>query len=255
MTNLVTAGGRRRAIDALRDQIAPDATDEELLYLAQVGQRYELDPIAGQIVLIRRYDSRLRRHVGRPQITADGRLALAERTGELDGFTGPEWCGPSDTKAGRAPVWVDVWDGDDPPHAARVFVYRKARTYPANGTVRWAEFAQHDNKGDLLATWRQMPAHMLGKVALSLGLRRAFPAVLPGDSDLDDDLTPWENQVSSGPPPLSADSPQDAAPGSGPRPGAAPSRRRSSWEEVPDDVYDNLPEAQGQPDPGRRFTE
>jgi hypothetical protein len=34
---------------------------------------------------------------------------------------------------------------------------------------------------------------MLGKVALSLGLRRAFPGIIPVDLDLDDDFIPVED--------------------------------------------------------------
>lgn len=174
------------ALDVLRDQIAPNATDDELRWLSAVGQRLDLDPIAGHIILIPRYDGRLKRMVMRPQITAEGRLALADRTGELDGFTGPEWTGPRNDDGSH--TWVDVWDGDDdhPPHAARAFVYRHGRAHPVNGTVRWIEFAQRDSNGKLMATWKQMPSHMLGKVALSLAIRRAFPGIVIGD-DVEDD--------------------------------------------------------------------
>lgn len=180
-----------RAIDVLREQIAPRASDQELAYLAQVSQRLALDPIAGHIVLIPRWDGRLGREVHRPQITADGRLVLADRTGELDGFDGPEWTGPRNEDATH--TWYDVWDSDEKPHAARVIVHRRGRSHPTNGTVRWAEFAQSDSKGKLLPTWAQMPSHMLGKVALSLGLRRAFPGIIPVDLDLDDDFIPVED--------------------------------------------------------------
>ena len=50
---------------------------------------------------------------------------------------------------------------------------------PVNGTVKWDEFAQRyqTEPRNLLPTWEQMPSHMLGKVAESLALRRAFPEV------------------------------------------------------------------------------
>lgn len=197
---VAVSSSRQRTLDVLREQIAPYANDDELRWLDAVGQRLGLDPIAGHIVLIPRWDSRVGRAVHRPQITADGRLVLADRTGELDGFTGPEWTGPRNEDGSH--TWFEVWDGDVPPHAARVFVYRHGRTHPANGTVRWAEFAQRDSKNKLLPTWSQMPSHMLGKVALSLGLRRAFPGILTGD-DLDDDFVPLERdpiEASSAPP-------------------------------------------------------
>jgi hypothetical protein len=173
-----------RAIDVLRDQIAPNASDEELVYLGQVGQRLGLDPIAGHLVLIERWDSRLGRKVSRPTVTAEGRLVLADRSGQLVGIDGPEWCGPRNDAGGHD--WVDVWDCDDAPHAARVFVHRRGWERPVNGTVRWAEFAQTDRAGNLLPTWQSMSSHMLGKTALSLGLRRAFPGVVPADVEVDD---------------------------------------------------------------------
>ena len=189
---------RPASLDTLRDQIAPKASDDELRYLGAVAQRLGLDPIAGHIVLIGRFDSRLSREVHRPQVTADGRLVLAERTGQYHGYDGPEWCGPRNKTGGHD--WVDVWDDDDPPHAARVIVHRSGWR-PTNGTVRWAEFAQKQKSGQLAPTWQQMPAHMLAKVALSLALRRAFPGVVPVDADLDDDLADVERRSDDAPAP------------------------------------------------------
>ena len=190
---------RQHSLDTLREKIAPKAGPDDLRYLGAVAQHLGLDPIAGHIVLIPRWDSRLGREIHRPQVTTEGRLVLAERTGQLEGFDGPVWCGPSDSKAGRPPVWVEVWDDDDPPHAARVLVYRRGWR-PINGTVRWAEFAQRDRGGKLLALWDQMKAHMLGKTALNLALRRGFPGIIPTDADLDDDFPDIETpQAVDGP--------------------------------------------------------
>lgn len=172
----------RTAIDILREQIAPEANDAELAYLAQVATRYDLDPIAGQVVLIGRFDKRAGRKVHRPTITVEGRHVIAERTGELHGIEGPAWCGPRNPDGTH--TWLEVWDEDEPPHAARVFVHRTGRL-PANGTVRWKEFAQYDGSGALMPTWKQMPSHMLGKTALSLGLRRAFAGLIPSELELD----------------------------------------------------------------------
>ncbi|MBO0730185.1 MAG: recombinase RecT [Acidimicrobiaceae bacterium] len=168
-------------LDVLREKLAPDASDKDLEWLGAVSQRLGLDPIAGHIVLIGRYDGRLRRNVYRPQVTAEGRLVVAERTGELVAIDGPQWCGPRNEAGGHD--WLEVWDDPEPPHAARCFVQRKGWTRPVNGTVRWAEFAQTDGQGRLLPTWRAMPSHMLGKTALSLALRRQFPGLIPAEID------------------------------------------------------------------------
>jgi hypothetical protein len=168
----------RYPLEVLRQQIAPDATDAELAYFAAVCARLDLDPFADQIVFIGRYNTKLRRKVHRHQVTVAGRRALASRTGRPYRVDGPVWCGPRNPKTGEL-EWRDVWDDDEhPPYCARCLVYFVEFTDPAaNGTVKWSEFAQfHDGKLDSL--WKQMPSHMLGKVAESLALRRAFPEAI-----------------------------------------------------------------------------
>ena len=164
----------------LRTQIAPEATDAELAWLANVARHLELDPIAKHVVLIGRWDGRLNREVRRPQITVDGRRFIAHRTGRLKGISEIQWCGPRrySEKEEKLPLdWTELWDEQDPPYAARCFVYVEGWIVPANGTVRWEEFAQRGKGGRLMPTWEQMPSHMLGKVAETLALRRGFPEV------------------------------------------------------------------------------
>lgn len=170
------------ALDVLRDQLAPGASDAELDYFARVCNRLELSPFADQIVLIGRYDKRLKREVFRHQVTVAGRRTLASRTGRPYRVQGPEWCGPRDARTGEL-RWVEVWDDDDaPPYCARALVYFVEFAEPAaNGTAKWSEFAQYGGDAAhryLLPTWQAMPSHMLGKVAESMALRRAFPDVL-----------------------------------------------------------------------------
>lgn len=166
----------RYPIDVLRQHIAPDATDLELVFFGQVCARLDLDPFADQIVFIGRNDRRAGGKVHRHQITVAGRRALAERQPEWAGSDGPMWCGPRAHE--DAPlVWREVWDGENHPYAARTLVYRHDWIKPANGTVKWDEFAQYDSNGNLIPTWKQMPSFMLGKVSESLALRRAFSAI------------------------------------------------------------------------------
>lgn len=173
----------RHAIDVLRDQLAPEASDQELALFAEVCSRLDLSPFADQIVLIGRYSRAAGRKVHRHQITVAGRRALAERTGDLVAIEGPMWCGPRD-QYGQL-QWLEVWpfDGhEQPPYAARVLVGRRGWESRANGTAKWSEFRQTDSQGQLLEMWRRMPAHMLGKVAESMALRRAFPNVITSDA-------------------------------------------------------------------------
>jgi hypothetical protein len=154
---------------------------------------------------------------------------------------GPEWCGPRRDKL-AALEWREVWDEDDEtPYAARVLVHVLDWDHPANGTVKWSEFAQTDRRGNLTRSWRTMPSHMLGKVAESLALRRGFPEVQQAVAYLgDDDDTTLIREASTVAGPAietPAPDPERAAPGRGGR-GAA----RSGSDRVPDWVRDQDPE-------------
>ena len=185
---------RLTSLEILRRDIAPNAPDEALEYFSKVCRRLRLDPWRDEITLVGRYDSRVKDLVWRPQVTVAGRRAIAERTGKLAGIEGPEWCGPRryDDNGLRLPLdWTEVWDDDDAyPYAARVLVYRHDWDRPANGTVKWAEFAQYttvNGQTRLTAAWQKMRSHMLGKVAESLALRRAFSEVAAAVDYVGDD--------------------------------------------------------------------
>jgi hypothetical protein len=248
MTTDLAVLDEKAAIRVLREQIAPEATDEELAYFAQVCQRLELSPFADHICLIGRYDSRVGRKVHRHQITVAGRRTLAARTGNLRGIDGPVWSGPRDAQGNLN--WLEVWDDDNnkPPYCARVLVYVEGWLKPANGTAKWSEFSQTDNKGNLLPLWRKMPSHMLGKVAESLALRRAFPDTINADviggyqargvTDLDD----YEHYVmldevaaSSSPPGTVTDPGSQDDGGDAPAGNHLPSREASPPSYPPDD--------------------
>ena len=255
MTDLERRPG---GLDVIRAQFnVPGATDTEIAYFLRVARHENLDPWAGQVALVGRYDRKANQTVYRPQVTVAGRRAIAERTGRYAGMDGPEWTGP------RGPAgdldWREVWDDDDNyPYAARCYVYRHDWTRPANGTVKWSEFAQYldAERKRLNPIWARMGSHMLGKVAESLALRRAFPEVAAaveyvGD---DDDNTIAEAEATP-PPAITASHPSNP-------PRTVTAARAAYVERVPDHVYDNAPESQGvdvehayrYDDPGRPFT-
>lgn len=174
-------------IETLRANLAPGATNQELTLFATVCRHLDLDPFGGHIYLIGR-----RQRVGpnqwavvhKPQISVAGRRVLAERTGQLEGIQGPEWCSERRRDRGgrKEPLeWDELWDDDDlPPYAARCLVYRTGWKVPSNGTAKWTEFAVWEGTGSdrrLSQFWQRAPSHMLGKVAEALALRRAFPEV------------------------------------------------------------------------------
>lgn len=244
------------AVEVLREQIAPGASEEELRHFGRVATVLDLSPFAGQICLIGRYDRRVGHEIFKPQITVDGRRARAERTGLLDGIDGPVWCGPRDERGEL--VWQDVWTDDDNfPYCARTLTYRKDWSRPANGTAKWSEFSQwvsDRNGGNRLSPfWARMPSHMIGKVSEAMSLRRAFAndvAYRLAATYVGDDTASTVAEAETG-------TLQAAAK---PEP---PPTVRVREDSPPADYYDSLPEARGHlpghayrydPDPGERFT-
>jgi phage recombination protein Bet len=161
----------------IKSTIAKGATDAELQLFVATCKRTGLDPFLRQIYAVKRYDSREKREVMAIQVGIDGLQLIAERTGRYAGMDDIEYLDEQG-------VWSSPWTGAGAnPVAARTRVYRKDFDRPIPATVRWDSYAQtyrSDNKTKLMPTWERMPDVMLGKCALALALRRAFPAEMSG---------------------------------------------------------------------------
>jgi phage recombination protein Bet len=161
-------------VDLIKKTIAKGASDTELSMFLQQCQRLRLDPFSRQIFLVPRYDSSVRAMVRTPQVSIDGMRLIAQRTGKYRGQTPVEWC----AKDG---VWADVWlDDNQPPAAARVGVRHSDFDEPLYAVARYGAYVQTRKDGKANAMWARMPDLMLGKVAESLALRKAFPHELSG---------------------------------------------------------------------------
>lgn len=153
---------RAEDIETLRNTIAKGASDSEMALFVEVCQRLRLDPFAKQIYLVKRN--------GQPatiQASIDGLRVVAERSGEYEGQSPPQWCG-------RDGIWRDVWLANEPPAAAKVGVFRRGFREPM---IRVAKLEAYKQPGPF---WARMPEHMLAKVAEALALRAAFPNDLSG---------------------------------------------------------------------------
>lgn len=133
--------------------------------------RTGLDPIARQIYSIaRKSKGQLKWQI---QISIDGARLVAERSGQYEGQTTPEFTGDGIT-------WTQVWLSDTPPKAARVGVYRRGFQDALYAVALWDAYVQTDYNGGVTSMWKKMGPLMLAKCAEMLALRKAFPQDLSG---------------------------------------------------------------------------
>ena len=251
MTDLERYDASSLDLDTIRQQFAPHASRLELEYFAAVCRHLGLDPWAGHIYLIGRRQKVRDDHgrdtwqlVHKPQIAVAGRRAIASRPAAWSASTGPSGAGPAaSTRPAPSCRSTGPTCGTMTPTTlplrGKVLRLAGRLAHPRNGTVKWSEFAVYDDadRTTLGRFWKRSPSHMLGKVAESLALRRAFPEVeaavayveRPGDHETDDAALIAEAEAETA-----------ALPSARPQPPCP-----HQLDRVPDHVYDDLPEARG----------
>lgn len=147
---------------ALRTEICPDASDDQINYFLRVCHTRKVDPFSGLLYMQRRFISKTGKWKCSVSPTVDGSRAAAARTGEYAGSDEPEF----DSEENDHPNWC------------RVTVYKMVNTERCAFTAkcRWKEFcptAPNDFQ------WKSKPYHMLAKVTEVQALRKAFPESIP----------------------------------------------------------------------------
>lgn len=225
----------------LRETICKGADGNEFSLALQVIHRTGLDPFAGQIHFIKRYNSKLGREEMKPQVGIDGFRLIAQRTEKYAGQLGPFWCG-------KDGIWKDVWLDSEPPAAAKVGALHANMKEPMWGIARFSTYVQYTQSGDLKGLWKKGADLMLAKCAEALALRKAFPQELSGmytDDELstheEKDITP-RNDVTEAQAEFERQKGINKAPAEKPPEQIAKEELAAKWkaarEKLPKDIYE-----------------
>lgn len=137
---------QEKRIALIKAKVAPDATNTEFELLMYMAGKFDLDPLLKEIWLVKFGNSPAQIYAGR-----DGYLKIAHRSGHFDGM---------ETK-------VNYGDNGSI-ESATCIVYRNDMKHPFVANVLFKEYTTGKN------LWATKPAVMIGKVAESVALRKAF---------------------------------------------------------------------------------
>jgi len=139
-----------RQLALVKSIVAKDCSDDEFLYLIHQAKSYGLNPLRKEIWAVK--------FAGRPALVfagRDGYLSIAHKSGKF-GSMKTTFEFPKENNIGI-------------PISATCLVFRKDYNLPFECTVFFNEYNSSSNP-----LWKKMPCVMLGKVAESSCLRRAF---------------------------------------------------------------------------------
>lgn len=170
--NALTTEGWRGLLTTVRGMY-PKASDEEFGLLVYQANRTNLDPLARQIFLVPRYDSKAGKFVSTIQTGIDGYRAISSRAGNDAGIDEPLY------DEGRTQFEM-IAGGRSKPTTATVTVYKLVSgvRVPYKATAEWSAYCPGKDAGAFM--WKKMPFLMLAKCAEALARRMAWPDSLSG---------------------------------------------------------------------------
>lgn len=161
-----TAVEARSMAERIMPMFPRDCNREQALEVARIALAYQLDPFLGELIP----------YQGKPYLTFDGRIRIADRHEQYDGY---DLLPPSDVelKALRPAENESIW---------KCVVYRKDRTRPtvAYGRAGGPQDRNPVGKSDSVT--------MAQKRAIHRALRAAFPVPIPG---LEEHLSPEQQRA------------------------------------------------------------
>ena len=163
------------------------ASVDDKRFCMQVAEQLNLNPLLKQIYFVPR-----KTNIGTPQnpnwiekvepiAGRDSYLTLAHRTGQLESLErySEIRAFPTMNEKGK---WVLE---DDLCGVSKI--YKKGHATPFVTVVRYSEYVQKTNKGEVTKFWKEKPITMIEKVAESQNLRKAFNITgLYDESELSD---------------------------------------------------------------------
>lgn len=138
--------------EMLRQMIDRNATDAQIETLIVVGNRYDLDPLMGHVVLIS----------GKCFVTHEGLIHKAHTSGQFDGME-------------------TIFGKDEIGEYSETKVWRKDMTRPFVGRIYLAEYANNN------PVWKSCRHGMAAKTSESFVMRRAMDVSLTSQEEMGED--------------------------------------------------------------------
>ncbi len=156
----------------IKNIICKGASDDEIAIFLQICKHTRLDPIAKQIWMIPRWDSKVSKNVYTPQVSIDGARLIADRTGNYAPGRKTEFEYKQDGSLLSATAFVKKKTSDGIWHEieATAFFEEYVQTYTDKKT----------NETKVMGLWSSKPHTMIQKVAEMVCLRRGFPSEMSG---------------------------------------------------------------------------